>query len=1277
MKRKIIVALLGILVLSLSILLINTQSKILTASAVTTEAKNTDDRVADENKTDRFIVTEYSNIVEATYSFVRLNESECSVRVTNKTLATKAIIPATTKIDGVTYKVTEVAANGFTSSTKLIKVSLPHTIKKIGKMAFANCTKLERISLANVEEIGDNAFYRCISLKELVIPKSTKTIGLTILRNNDTKVRVRSESEYEGWAPTWNSGNNDQNIEFNSTYIEPLELEIYNDISSYASDFNNLGEIAYVLASGQPRTDDFYVVKNKKEEIYDEEVKEVDKKYIFVPAEYNGIPIKVIDRSAFEGSSFEQLIIEYSEEPIYICSNAFEFSGIDPYETDDGEAISNITINRPVEFYNYDILNDKKETEADNIFVFSNIKSIVLPYSISGIAKSMFAECQYLTNIYFTEPKSYEEDINYELAKRNMLKIVKELADRHKLGVVYLPNSEENKDFNTIGASAFDGTTSIKEMHLYNNLTKVEESVFANWIDNPHSENLQTVYVHNTGKIPEDWSPDLGFTHILYDIYFYKITFDPNGGTFTEIPEDYEKIFNSDNTTILSVAIVVPDNIEFDELPTVFYDNNVLTGWEDSKGNKYNIGENYTFDSDTILYAKWERIYTISFNANGGTVSPEEIQVVHNNKIGKMPTPKNGNFQFNGWYYNETQYTEETIYYNDFSISLTARWIETYEITFDPNGGTVSPTSKIVVLNDDIGNLPEPTNGLHIFEGWYMGNTEYTSSTEYTIKDDIILTAKWTYRYTIHIDPNGGSLDYDSFVVVFGQPINNIPESEKPGNKFLGWFDKNHKEYKNGDIFELNEDLYLKADWKKIIYITLDDQDGKNTTHIVEAFNNEKLPLVDINGEELGIPPKTGYVFLGYYTQKEGGTPLYINESDKLISEDCPFESDTTLYGQYDYFRYEINYIYDSRGIENSNRKDFTINDVINNTFTFKPIVDYNHSPAQKVLWSIKNIGEAAKTNYLEDKCIEVVGSWSNIELHISYNLNGGTNNSVNPSVLYYGDHIVLSSPSRVGYEFLEWRDDKGFYVSDEIFYVYITDLKYDNMSLTAQWRNRINAVKTTSNYTDKEITVTRDTIIELPKRNFSSTCVINVSSAANKLHIYSPNGSTYNLRLIIEPRLTEGFELILEHLTMTLPVSYSTEKNEEYCILSYTKLNLYTYGFVAIKGRNGANGNIYGNKNGGDGMAAIRCSMLEVHRADNLLITGGNGGIAASGTGITDNGGKAGSGAVAIILVFTNNPPILCENVEVYGGCSGDNKTCMNGWYNIPPTVTPPHLKN
>lgn len=1265
-KNKLIALAFGLIfILSLIAFAIITQvSNIAFADTATVKTENA------SNKTnyDEFVVLDSQNIVPATYTFSKLNERECSVRIANKTTATTAVIPTFGEINGVKYRVVEIAANGFMSSTNLVRVSLPVALRKIGNMAFYNCPKLERINLSNVEAIGNNVFYKCLKLEEIIIPASVKSMGTSVFKNNNTTVKLRADNEAEGWTSSWNANNNNQNVVYGCKDVQPLELETVYSASARSA----TPTVSYTLAGGQPRTDNFYL----NPENFDDYV-ERDSNNIFVPSSFNGVEINAISGEAFAGVGFDQLIIEYGAVPIKIGNNVFLSANS---EDESVEINSTIVINREIVFT--DVFEGYGENnESSNIFLEAKVKAIVLPDNITRIPESAFNCCFYLENIYFRTPEvitDREEMLGIiNKAEADNIKAINqdESIDLTQIGhssVVYLP-----KNITFIGSDAFSSANKIRVLNIYENVTEVESRIVSEW-DN----DTQIVKVHNTkkieygeGKWAEDWNAE--FTNYYFDKEFYRINFDPNGGTFTEIPEDYEKIFNSDNTTILSVAIVVPDNIEFDELPTVFYDNNVFTGWEDSKGNKYNIGENYTFDSDTILYAKWERIYTISFNANGGTVSPEEIQVVHNNKIGKMPTPKNGNFQFNGWYYNETQYTEETIYYNDFSISLTARWIERYEITFDPNGGTVSPTSKIVVLDDVIGNLPEPTNGLHIFEGWYMGNTEYTSSTEYTIKDDIILTAKWTYRYTIHIDPNGGSLDYDSFVVVFGQPINNIPESEKPGNKFLGWFDKNHKEYKNGDIFELNEDLYLKADWKKIIYITLDDQDGKNTTHIVEAFNNEKLPLVDINGEELGIPPKTGYVFLGYYTQKEGGTPLYINESDKLISEDCPFESDTTLYGQYDYFRYEINYIYDSRGIENSNRKDFTINDVINNTFTFKPIVDYNHSPAQKVLWSIKNIGEAAKTNYLEDKCIEVVGSWSNIELHISYNLNGGTNNSVNPSVLYYGDHIVLSSPSRVGYEFLEWRDDKGFYVSDEIFYVYITDLKYDNMSLTAQWRNRINAVKTTSNYTDKEITVTRDTIIELPKRNFSSTCVINVSSAANKLHIYSPNGSTYNLRLIIEPRLTEGFELILEHLTMTLPVSYSTEKNEEYCILSYTKLNLYTYGFVAIKGRNGANGNIYGNKNGGDGMAAIRCSMLEVHRADNLLITGGNGGIAASGTRITDNGGKAGSGAVAIILVFTNNPPILCENVEVYGGCSGDNKTCMNGWYNIPPTVTPPHLKN
>ena len=135
-----------------------------------------------------FIVLDDDEGVDAIYEFVMLNDSECSVRLLNKSDATKAVIPSTGMINGKDYTVTEIAANGFMSASKLKKVSLPYTVKKIGSMAFSNCVNLERVSLANVEEIGNTAFFRCSSLTEIVIPKSVYKIGSYVFRNNNTKL---------------------------------------------------------------------------------------------------------------------------------------------------------------------------------------------------------------------------------------------------------------------------------------------------------------------------------------------------------------------------------------------------------------------------------------------------------------------------------------------------------------------------------------------------------------------------------------------------------------------------------------------------------------------------------------------------------------------------------------------------------------------------------------------------------------------------------------------------------------------------------------------------------------------------------------------------------------------------------------------------------------------------------------------------------------------------------------------------------------------------------
>ncbi len=153
-KKNTLAIILGIiLILCISVVgVLICRNTDLSASADT----NTNTDSGENVNAPQFDVIDYQgNKVYATYQFVKLNETDCSVRITNKTLATTANIPSEGIIDGKKYVVTEIASNGFMSSTKLKVVKLSHSIKKIGNMAFANCSQLQYVDLFNVEELGN------------------------------------------------------------------------------------------------------------------------------------------------------------------------------------------------------------------------------------------------------------------------------------------------------------------------------------------------------------------------------------------------------------------------------------------------------------------------------------------------------------------------------------------------------------------------------------------------------------------------------------------------------------------------------------------------------------------------------------------------------------------------------------------------------------------------------------------------------------------------------------------------------------------------------------------------------------------------------------------------------------------------------------------------------------------------------------------------------------------------------------------------------------------
>lgn len=66
-------------------------------------------------------------------------------------------------------QVTAIGERAFYRQSNLRSIELPESIKKISRLAFSECEKLEFINLDMVNEIERNAFSYCLSLKEVNI----------------------------------------------------------------------------------------------------------------------------------------------------------------------------------------------------------------------------------------------------------------------------------------------------------------------------------------------------------------------------------------------------------------------------------------------------------------------------------------------------------------------------------------------------------------------------------------------------------------------------------------------------------------------------------------------------------------------------------------------------------------------------------------------------------------------------------------------------------------------------------------------------------------------------------------------------------------------------------------------------------------------------------------------------------------------------------------------------------------------------------------------------
>lgn len=228
----------------------------------------------------------------------------------------------------------------------------------------------------------------------------------------------------------------------------------------------------------------------------------------------------------------------------------------------------------------------------------------------------------------------------------------------------------------------------------------------------------------------------------VYGNWECTVTFDPDGGRLIDLEPP-------------TMTATVTGNID---LPEAERDNCTFAGWYTKKNGEGEPFNGTNIEGDITVYAKW--ICTVTFNPDGGTVSPNSVDIVYGKSfkdIGlTLPTPSRTDCTYGGWFDglhgDGHQYTEnDTI---EGHKTLNAKW-HCY-VTLEPNGGKVNTNPISAVIGKKI-NLPSPSRTHDGDRGWQFdgwneknnGSGNSYSVGEFVVNGPITLYGQWHCNHKI------------------------------------------------------------------------------------------------------------------------------------------------------------------------------------------------------------------------------------------------------------------------------------------------------------------------------------------------------------------------------------------------------------------------------------------------------------------------------------------------------------------------------------------------
>ena len=532
-------------------------------------------------------------------------------------------------------------------------------------------------------------------------------------------------------------------------------------------------------------------------------------------------------------------------------------------------------------------------------------------------------------------------------------------------------------------------------------------------------------------------------------------------------------------------------------LPALTRTGYSFLGWYN--GNTKVESGNWSIASNVTLTPKWQAGgNTITLDANGGTVTPNSIPVSYDQAY-TLPTPTWTGHTFAGWYYNGTQYSSGT-WTGLSDITLTARWTTNdYSITFDDiteinTTATItynynysgSTSSTVTLTNGQTLNRPtNPTRSGYVFTGWYT-NSSCTTRYDFTgtITGNMTLYAGWedmsmSYVYTeTQINPTDYTSSSDYYSISTSYTSSSSKKhiylvAEETGTHYIYW--KNYYSYSyygyylqiynltTGTTIRSSSNTYStsyqsssftcsKGDVIVISLYRYNTSYSSNAYFYFSGFgspatstakaslptggleyknNSTYIDSVDYGSTyTLPTPTRTGYTFGGWY-----------NGSTKVESGAWNYASNVTLTAKWTANTYTLTFNANGGSVSPTSQ---TV--TYDSTYTLPTPTWAGHTFSGWYNGSTKITSGTWKTT----SNMTLTAKWDSVDYTISYTLNGGTNNSSNPSTYTVNDSFTLMAPTKAGYTFLGWTYSGQTTPTKT---VTIAEGTMGNLSYTANWQ--------------------------------------------------------------------------------------------------------------------------------------------------------------------------------------------------------------------------------